>query len=135
MKEPYGRSPGMNKLIHVDADDEVRVAVLHPYNPKHGEDCSCYTLKPPGRCEFRHPTLNNRCTKPAGHEAVGTREERGHVIDLGPGNPGVHTEEFLRAKGIAFRELWRAKMKRGLKSDETKQLHEMVQKFHATEDP
>jgi hypothetical protein len=87
------------------------------------------------RCEFRHPTLNNRCTLAAGHEKDPDREKRGHRIDLGPNHPGVHTEEFLRAKGLAFRELWRSKMKRGLTSKETEQLHALVQAFHATEEP
>lgn len=113
---------------------DERVAVLHPYNPKHGDECSCAHLKPK-RCEAVHPSLGNRCTLEAGHDRDPDRSKRGHYIDLGPNHPGPLTEEFLRAKGLAFRGLWRSKIKRGLAHDEAQQLKAMVEKFHATEEP
>lgn len=61
----------------------------------------------------------------AGHEG-------GHRLDIAI---DFKTEEFLRAKGTMFRELWRKKIKRGLKPDEAKTLSALVDEFHATEEP
>ncbi len=80
------------------------------------------------KCTHTHPTLFNACTLEEGHEG-------GHCLDLGPGNPGVKTEEFLRCKSPLFQETWRRKFKRGMNQMETVALEIMVRAFHGTEDP
>lgn len=135
MSDPAAKDVGLSARSDNRSDPVGESAGVPSSADQKAEDSCTGSSAEKKRCSFRHPTLSNRCTKAEGHERDPDREKRGHAIDLGPNHPGVKTEEFLRAKGMAFRELWRSKIKRGLNGEETRQLYDLVQKFHATEDP